>query len=74
MVSARAKIGRSEIVVHRCHYLDPEQWVYSCYSLGVKDRMVGVPGIEIWLACRLAADELCADLRSILRDLKEFTS
>lgn len=63
-VSRLAFSGNSEIVVHRHRDYEPDQWLYSCYHLGVERRQIGARGIDLDEAERLAV----ADLENALEE------
>lgn len=50
----RLKFGEHELIVHRNINHRPEQWVCTCFRLGVENRPVGDPGADVQDAKRLA--------------------
>ncbi len=61
-VEARLSFDRHTLIVHRHRDESPDQWVYSCHSLGEERKPIGDPGDTIETAQRLAVEELQRNL------------
>jgi hypothetical protein len=63
----RLLFGAHVLVVHRWRDAAPDQWLCSCYTLGVENVAVGEAGCDVWTAQDTA-------VRLILSRLNEATS
>lgn len=68
---SRLQFGRYELVVHRHIDHEPDQWLCSCYALGVDRKPIGGRGIPLDNAKELARVHLLGHLSSALAELQK---